>query len=726
MIKGLRVKDWCKRAALGGVLAVGLACGAIGVCAEPAPEPPPVKTLDEAVWVAYEAVIEMVIAQGVGRAYVVASPTDDSLLDAWVTTIMRGHGLSMARFGLLRQTPMLPWPRGAAGPARLDPRIVERLKSEFHPRAERTLLFRCHVETSPDGQRRLRVAGYDGKNGQQLLDGAIPFRLPESHTFLVTARRRPLPTAERLWLQVFEKMFKHKDRTGDALSREARFLLDAGLWAEALKRMPVPPKPKADLAIMYRIVCMQLTGHAQDAEAAVLAAIKLYPDCGPLYALRGWLRLRADAATDALALLEQARRSDLPHEAYYIYAHGLLSAERKDAKTAEKDFERAAKLAGAIAEDAQLQVARMLRNKGELENAVKAYAKVSSREADTERATVLLALDRADEAVAIQSAVLKKYGPDGAALVRDLVAIMRLCSKDVDALGVLRNAIKRMPFRPSLHESLAECAGDLWKLNLAEASWREAVRLQPGKTEVAVHLAKSLRRTCRFVAAHTLLGKLPADDPAVRLERARLLADVGHIDAAQAMLGELIKEPDTLVEARLASAEIWLAGNAPDRGERAVRDVQKALAAGETAEGFALLARAFLTAGRSDAAQQAAARALKMAPCATCARVNMARVLAAQGKLEQARKEVLAVVQSDPHSPEALSLAGTLAVVAADNARAIEHWTRALDLNPWDADLHERLARLHGETPAAKPHTEAARKLRNSRRQAAEKIKPKS
>jgi len=715
------------RAALGGVLV--LVCGAVGVCAEPdaaAPAPAPVPTLEEAIRATYVAVTDMVIAQGVGRSYVVASPTGDSLMDAYVTTVMRMHGLSAARFGLLRQTPMLPWPRGATGPGVLDPRIVQRLNGVFDPRAERSLLFRCHVETDSDGRRRLRVAGYAGKTGRRLLNESTVFRLPESHAFLVTVERKTLTTAERLWLQVFEKMFADRDRAADALAPEARFMFDAGLWSEAVKRMPVPPKPQADLALMYRIVCLQLAGRAKDAEAAVLAAIKLHPDCGPLYALRSWLRLRADAATDALALLEQARRSDLPHEAYYVYAHGLLSAERKDAKTAEKDFERAAKIGAAIAEDAQLQFARMLRNKGELDSAVKAYAKVSSREADTERATVLLALGRGGEAIAVQSEVLKRQGPDDLVSVRDLVAIMRLSGKDADALGVLRNAIKRMPFRPCLHETLAECAGDLWKMNLAEASWREAMRLQPGKTEVAVHLAGVLRQTYRFVNAHALLGKLPADDPAVRFERALLLADVGHTDAAQAMLAELAKEPDTLAEARQASGEIWLSGTAPDGGEKAVLHVQKALAAGETAEGFALLARAFLTTGRSDAALQAAERALKMAPGATCARVNMARTLDAQGKPELARKEALKAVESDPHSPEAFSLAGTLAAADDDNARAIELWNRALSLNQWDADLHERLARLLGDTPESKTHAEAARKLKEARRLAAEKIKPRS
>jgi tetratricopeptide (TPR) repeat protein len=714
------------KAVLGGVLAVVLACSAVGVCAEPAAAPveAPLPTLDEAAGKVFKKITDLVIARGAGISFVVASPPGDSLLDAYVTMAVRMYGRRTARFGPLRQTPLLPWPRGTAGPDRLDPRIVARLKGVFDARAERSLLFRCHVETQADGRRRLHVAGYDAGTGRRLLHEATAFRLPESHAFLGTAERVPLPTTERLWLQVFERMFAGGAHPDDALPPEARFLFDSGLWAEAVKRIPVPPKPQADGMLMYRVAALQLAGLAEEAEAVVLAAIKQRPDFGPLYALRSWLRLRADAATDALALLEQARRSDLPHEAYYVYAHGLLSAERKDFKTAEKDFEAAGKLGGGIGALAQLQRARSLRNRGELEEAVRVYAAAPARQADTERAMVLLALGRMDEAVAIQSAILKKYGPDDPVLVRDLVAILRLSGKDCDALEILRKAINRMPFQSGLHEALADCAGDLWMLDQAEASWREALRQQPGRTAVAVQLARVLRRSSRFIEADALLGKLPADDPTVRLERAQLLADVGHTEAAHAALAALAKEPDSLIEARLAAAEICLAGKAPGRGETAVLHVQKALAAGESAEGFALLARAFLTIGRSDAALQAAERGLKMAPGATCARLNLARALDAQGKSEQARKEALAAVESDPFSPEALTLAGTLAAADGESARAAELWRQALALDRWDAELHERLARLLGESPEAATHTEAAHKLHEAARRAAEKIKP--
>lgn len=101
-------------------------------------------------------------------------------------------------------------------------------------------------------------------------------------------------------------------------------------------------------------------------------------------------------------------------------------------------------------------------------------------------------------------------------------------------------------------------------------------------------------------------------------------------------------------------------------------------------------------------------------PGDTPALLARARVLAVQGRADDALAAAEAVLNVDPASEPALALAGTLAAVAGRRDEAMGHLRRALRINPWNSSYFVTIAKVNAqnrEWPAALDACRAALRL---------------
>lgn len=90
-------------------------------------------------------------------------------------------------------------------------------------------------------------------------------------------------------------------------------------------------------------------------------------------------------------------------------------------------------------------------------------------------------------------------------------------------------------------------------------------------------------------------------------------------------------------------------------------------------------------------------RAVALAPGYVAAREELAMTLAKLGRLDEARDEILKVVENDPLSPLAHRQVGRIYLYLGEPDRALFHVARALELEPRDDDAPRLLSNIYWE-----------------------------
>ncbi len=130
--------------------------------------------------------------------------------------------------------------------------------------------------------------------------------------------------------------------------------------------------------------------------------------------------------------------------------------------------------------------------------------------------------------------------------------------------------------------------------------------------------------------------------------------------------------------------------------ERSVEELEKELSAraeGKDAGAWAILARAYLAAGRTDEALAAFDKAREQSP-ATWLALETAGLRLAAKDFAAAEKDALAVPEGDPKRLDAVKLAGLACLRAERIDEALAHWTKAVAAAPGDNALLEDLTEL--------------------------------
>jgi tetratricopeptide (TPR) repeat protein len=204
-----------------------------------------------------------------------------------------------------------------------------------------------------------------------------------------------------------------------------------------------------------------------------------------------------------------------------------------------------------------------------------------------------------------------------------------------------------------------------------------------------------LARQRQYAEAERLLREViesASEYQPARLALGRLLAEQGRIGEAEQALLFAARDPRYEVPARLALARVLSHG-----GEHAgaIRNAQIAVASRPDAEGFAVLALAFVGTAQWENAELAVHRALEADPRACSAHLATAQLVKARGQNEQALVAAEQAVKLNPYSVEALALAGRICLELDRPKQCVEFWAKALKLNSWDLQLHWDLADLY-------------------------------
>ena len=107
------------------------------------------------------------------------------------------------------------------------------------------------------------------------------------------------------------------------------------------------------------------------------------------------------------------------------------------------------------------------------------------------------------------------------------------------------------------------------------------------------------------------------------------------------------------------------------------------------------------------------AKAITLDPDYAPVYVNHAQALRRLGRFEEAREQLLHVIELDPKNPFAELALGELCLAAKQFEEARTHLTRALELNPDQSEAHAAMAQAAlalGDKEAANRHAKAARK----------------
>jgi len=124
----------------------------------------------------------------------------------------------------------------------------------------------------------------------------------------------------------------------------------------------------------------------------------------------------------------------------------------------------------------------------------------------------------------------------------------------------------------------------------------------------------------------------------------------------------------------------------------------------EDAEGWTMLGRSYAVLGRFGESSQAYAKAAARTPGDAQLLADYADALAmAQGRTLQGEPEkiLLRALTVDPNNVKALLLAGTAAFNRGDQAAAIRHWERVLELLPAESDMVQRVRASIAEARSA-------------------------
>ncbi|MBZ5582678.1 MAG: tetratricopeptide repeat protein [Acidobacteriia bacterium] len=484
-----------------------------------------------------------------------------------------------------------------------------------------------------------------------------------------------------------------------ALAHSRLWRGDAPGAEEALKQA-VAQAPKAPVPVVYLGGFYLSTGRSAEAEQQFRRALDLDPKYGPALIALGAMQVRAGQAAEA----EQTYRrlSALPDKAYRpLHALYLFQSGKRDEAVAEME-----KLAKQDPED---------------------------RDARTRLVRGYLALNRIGDAERVLTAALKRNRLDTDALLqrsRIYLGSAKYAEAESDLNQVLRfrNDAEAHYLLSKLHQARGHN-------ELRPQELGEALRVDPRFAAARLELAQVLTTTGGAQSALKLLDEAPEDQrrtAPVVVQRNWALLTLGQKDEARKGVDQALalgRIPDAILQdavlkfgqkdysAVRGSVEEVLKYSPEDvralnllfqsyaapkqapAGVQKVREYAARLSASAPVQQF--LGQILAANGDRVGARKAFESARAANPALVTADIALAELDAYEGKAEDAKRELSAVVASHPENLPGRLFLAQLESSAGNPAAAIGHYRKALELDGKNAATLNNLAYLLAENNQA-------------------------
>ena len=412
--------------------------------------------------------------------------------------------------------------------------------------------------------------------------------------------------------------------------------------------------------------------------------------------------------------------------ALYLRQNNMAAAEQIVAQTSD-DLADDTEGAGVLE--------RFYLRSGQIDKAESAYAGLAAKHPKSypiqiAYARVLAAHGKYDKANALVDKQQETHGSDPQYL-RLKSALLVQDGKQDDAFKLLQNGVRNNPDDVDLKMQLGFLARDRGDLATADSNLRAALQRSPSNLNAAAGLAEIENRRgdnagLRQIADSMI--RLYPKAPAPYLWRGTANANDGHLDIATDDLGTALKLDPKNAQALTILAQIRLKQGKTAEGKAMLEQALAAdpnsaalpqlvrldLQANQPAAAIALiqqqiarnpkngtllvqLAAAQLAARDPHAASDSAAQAMKMNPSDVGAMRVYTEAALAAGNLAGPTDLWTKWAASHPQDAQAESYLGTLAESAGDQAKAISHYQRSLQLLPDQPVVENNLAYLMAE-----------------------------
>jgi tetratricopeptide (TPR) repeat protein len=397
---------------------------------------------------------------------------------------------------------------------------------------------------------------------------------------------------------------------------------------------------------------------------------------------------------------------------------------------AEQLYQRASNLDGY-----KLVYGAYLSREGRRDEGVREFERVSNanpddRQVRTQLVAAYRSVNRTAEAQGLLERALKKNGKDFDALLQHSELLLG-DGKHREAEAELAQVVKWNTNSAAAHYTMAKLRQAKGEKESYRQELTEALRLNPALLPVRVELAQNLTANKTIAAALDVLNAAPESQksataltvqrnwvywvakdyaamrkgveegllhertPDLLLQAGMLKLQAGNPAEAQAAFEEALRINPNDLNALAALSQSFNAQKRPTLGIDRVKEY--AAAQPKSAAAQQLLGLVLLADGKQPEARAAFAAARAADSNYTQADLALAQVDATERKWEAARDDLTRVLAKEPANATALGWLGDIEAINGESKAAIEHYRKAVDVNPNDARALNNLAFLVSE-----------------------------
>jgi tetratricopeptide (TPR) repeat protein len=452
--------------------------------------------------------------------------------------------------------------------------------------------------------------------------------------------------------------------------------------AEDVLKKAVQQAPKSADAVLALGHFYLSTGKRAEAEAQFRNALNIDPKNASALIGRAAIELASGKRDQAERTYKQI--SELPDKRYkHVHAAYLLESGQQDA--AIKEFERLAR------EDSRDRDARA--------RLVSAYL-VAGKFADAEKAL---------------SSTLKRNPKDVSALLQRSVILLRARRLE-DARKDLADVLRTQPDSAEAHYILAQVYGARKEAQLRRQELGEAIRLRPGFLAARIELSQALLAAEAAKTALEIMDAAPENQhgtPSAIIQRnwvlyqlrdqagfskgvAQALAAGKTPDAliqdgflklwkreyvaARSSLEDVLKQRPDDLNTLSALMESYSAQKQVPAGLKRLREHAAQMPKSVSVQNY--LGEVLLANGSRPEAREAFGRARAADPGSGAADIGLAKVNAAEGKFDEARKTLYSALSKDGNQSQTRLLLALIETKLGNQPAAIEQYRKVLETEP--------------------------------------------